>query len=120
MCFIFVFLMFNLFVVGEIDDDVIVIWCIVRVVKGGYGVLEVVNLFVLVFIDFQVFYVFGIDLIGFENDQVIIEVVCLCKMFVCVWSIYVCYLGCEVYVFGLFDQFGVVLYVLVINKDGIF
>jgi hypothetical protein len=53
--------MLNPSVAGETDDDATVTRCIARAAKGGYGALEVVNLFALVSTDPQALYAPGID-----------------------------------------------------------
>lgn len=112
------FLMLNPSVAGETDDDATVTRCIARAAKGGYGALEVVNLFALVSTDPQALYAPEIDPIGPENDQAITEVARSCETLVCAWSTHARHLGREAHVLDLLDQLGVVPHVLVINKDG--
>lgn len=112
------FLMLNPSVAGETKDDPTVKRCIARAAKGGYGALELVNLFALVSTDPQALYAPEIDPIGPENDQAITEVARSCGTLVCAWSTHARHLGREAHVLDLLDQIGVVPHVLVINKDG--
>lgn len=112
------FLMLNPSVAGETDNDATVTRCITRAAKGGYGALEVVNLFALISTDPQALYAPEIDPIGPENDQAITDVARSCETLVCAWSTHARHLDREAQVLGLLDQLRVVPHVLVINKDG--
>ena len=112
------FLMLNPSDADEVRPDPTCTRCVRRAKQGGYGAVEVVNLFALVSTDPKALYLPGQDPIGAGNDEAIALVAQSCQKLVCAWSTHARHLGRERQVLALLDELGVVPHVLAINKDG--
>lgn len=112
------FLMLNPSIAGEVQNDPTVTRCIKRAQLGGFGSLEVVNLFALVSTDPQALYNPDVDPVGPENDAAIAQVAQTAGKLVCAWSNHGRHLGREGHVMNLLNRIGVTPHVLMLNKDG--
>lgn len=112
------FLMLNPSVAGEVNNDQTVTRCIKRAQLGGFGAVEVINLFALVSTDPRALYNPEVDPIGPENDAAIAQVARAAGQLVCAWSNHGRYLARERHVLGMLKKIGVTPHVLMLNKDG--
>ena len=85
---------------------------------GGFGAVEVVNLFALVSTDPLALYNPDVDPVGPENDAAIAQVARAAGRLVCAWSNHGRHLSREDHVLSLLSRIGVTPHVLMLNKDG--
>jgi hypothetical protein len=112
------FLMLNPSVAGAVHNDQTVSRCIKRAQLGGFGAVEVVNLFALVSTDPLALYNPDVDPVGPENDAAIAQVARAAARLVCAWSNHGRHLSREEHVLSLLNRIGVTPHVLMLNKDG--
>ncbi|ADE12189.1 DUF1643 domain-containing protein [Sideroxydans lithotrophicus] len=111
------FVMLNPSTADEVTNDPTVEHCQRRAVSGGFGRLQVVNIFALRSTDPQALYSSD-DPAGPDNDATILEAVKACGVVICAWGTHGNLNGRGADVLKLLRGAGIQPHYLVLNKDG--
>lgn len=110
-------LMLNPSIADESQNDPTVERCQRRAITGGFGGLEVVNIFAYVSTDPAALYTVE-DPVGTENDAAILDIVQKAGMVLCGWGTHGRHVGRAKDVVALLRGAGVTPYCLGVNADG--